>query len=114
MSGQGLERTNERHRRQRVALKVVQERAVILQLRFLRRVGHDAQIARQRIANSAVEMEQQRHAITVAQLQQILAGENQRLRIQDHIDSGCFASSPDRANHDGTPLVEWLLQKLRS
>jgi len=32
----------------------------------------------------------------------------------DHIDSGCFASSPDRKKHGGTPLVEWLLRKLRS
>jgi Glycoside hydrolase family 44 len=32
----------------------------------------------------------------------------------DHIDSGCFASSPDRAKHGGTPLVEWLLRKLHS
>jgi Glycoside hydrolase family 44 len=32
----------------------------------------------------------------------------------DHVDSGCFASSPDRKKHGGTPLVEWLLRKLRS
>ncbi len=32
----------------------------------------------------------------------------------DHIDSGCFPSSPDRAKHGGTALVEWLLRKLRS
>jgi hypothetical protein len=32
----------------------------------------------------------------------------------DHTDSGCFASSPDRANHGGTPLVEWFLQKMRA
>jgi len=32
----------------------------------------------------------------------------------DHVDSGCFASSPDRAKHGGTPLVEWFLQRMRS
>jgi hypothetical protein len=32
----------------------------------------------------------------------------------DHVDSGCFASSPDRAKHGGTPLVEWFLQQMRS
>jgi hypothetical protein len=32
----------------------------------------------------------------------------------DHIDSGCFASSPDRKQHGGTPIVEWLLRKLRA
>jgi hypothetical protein len=32
----------------------------------------------------------------------------------DHIDNGCFASSPDRANHGGTELVQWFLQKMRA
>jgi hypothetical protein len=32
----------------------------------------------------------------------------------DHVESGCFASSPDRVNHGGTPLVEWFLGKMRS
>ena len=31
----------------------------------------------------------------------------------DNVENGCFASSPDRANHGGTPLVEWFLQKMR-
>ena len=32
----------------------------------------------------------------------------------DHVDQGCFASSPDRAAHGGTPLVAWLLQQMRA
>lgn len=32
----------------------------------------------------------------------------------DHVENGCFASSPDRANHGGTPLVQWFLRKMRS
>ena len=32
----------------------------------------------------------------------------------DHVENGCSASSPDRANHGGTALVEWFLQKLRA
>jgi glycosyl hydrolase family 44 len=32
----------------------------------------------------------------------------------DHVENGCFASSPDRAKHGGTPLVVWLLRKLRA
>jgi hypothetical protein len=32
----------------------------------------------------------------------------------DHIDSGCFPSSPDRAQHGGTPIVEWFLRKMRA
>jgi hypothetical protein len=31
----------------------------------------------------------------------------------DDISNGCQASDVDRANHGGTPLVEWLLQQLR-
>jgi hypothetical protein len=36
-------------RRQLVVLNVVQERALILQLRFLRRILHDVQLGRERI-----------------------------------------------------------------
>ena len=32
----------------------------------------------------------------------------------DHTNNGCFASSPDRANHGGTPLVRWFLQRMRA
>ena len=32
----------------------------------------------------------------------------------DHVQNGCSASSPDRAAHGGTPLVEWLLRKMRA
>lgn len=32
----------------------------------------------------------------------------------DHVDNGCFASSPDRAKHGGAPLAEWFLRKMRS
>jgi len=32
----------------------------------------------------------------------------------DNIDSGCFAGSPDRKKHGGTPIVEWLLRKLHA
>jgi hypothetical protein len=62
MASQGFERTDEGDGRQRVILNVVQKRTVILQLRFLRRILHDARIARERIADAAVEMEQQGYA----------------------------------------------------
>jgi hypothetical protein len=32
----------------------------------------------------------------------------------DHIENGCFASSPDRAAHGGVPLVEWFLRRMRA
>ncbi len=32
----------------------------------------------------------------------------------DDIQNGCFATSPDRAKHGGTSLVEWLLQQAHS
>ena len=32
----------------------------------------------------------------------------------DQVESGCSASSPDRAAHGGTPLVEWFLQRMRA
>jgi glycosyl hydrolase family 44 len=31
----------------------------------------------------------------------------------DHVENGCFATSPDRANHGGAPLVEWFLRRMR-
>src|SRR5437763_1944338 len=63
MSRQRLERANERDRRQGAVLDVLQERAVALQLRLLRGVLHDAQVAGERIADAAIEVEQQRHAV---------------------------------------------------
>ncbi len=32
----------------------------------------------------------------------------------DHVENGCFPSSPDRAAHGGMPLVEWYLNKMRA
>jgi Glycoside hydrolase family 44 len=32
----------------------------------------------------------------------------------DHVENGCSASSPDRAAHDGVPLVDWLLRRWRA
>jgi hypothetical protein len=32
----------------------------------------------------------------------------------DHVDSGCSASSPDRADHGGTPLAEWFLAQMHA
>ncbi len=31
----------------------------------------------------------------------------------DHVENGCSAGSPDRAAHDGMPLVDWLLRRWR-
>ena len=63
MAGQRLERADERHRGQGVVRDIIDERAVVLQFGFLGWFCHDAEIAGQGIADAAIGVERQRHAI---------------------------------------------------
>ena len=63
MAGELLERAHEGDRRQRSAFNVGEERLVVLQLRLLGGIPHDADVAGERVADSAVGVKEQRNAV---------------------------------------------------